>query len=359
MPVVRRSFLERSSFVLTIFCHFCSWLFCKHEIEAFSISSNIDTKNIKAAVIVPGFLTGADEFQPLIDSLKQEGIPAVAVPFPNWHWIPCLGGRSVRPILDRIDYTVKYVCANHDNLETNPTISIPKGSLEYNFLDCFLDFLDNPGGVGEVGGSAKVDEYPKNISPRGNFVKNIPLLEEKAKGKGGKIALIGHSAGGWISRIYLSNRDYGGKVYGGAEFIHSLVTLGSPHGKYVGGSAAFESVNWIYEEDVPVRSLAVAGKGFVGEEAGQFTVNAYAFCGEPNPTKVDGDGVTPVNSALDMKGSTHLLLDGTVTHFPWSDIWGGSFFAPDLAKQHEEQRTPWYGTNHIVTQWASWLFPDD
>jgi len=32
------------------------------------------------------------------------------------------------------------------------------------------------------------------------------------------------SAGGWISRVYLSSSDYGGKSYDGSEYIHSLVT---------------------------------------------------------------------------------------------------------------------------------------
>jgi hypothetical protein len=44
-------------------------------------------ENVCAAVIVPGFLTGADEFGPLCKALKERGIPTVAVPMPNWHWV--------------------------------------------------------------------------------------------------------------------------------------------------------------------------------------------------------------------------------------------------------------------------------
>ena len=44
-------------------------------------------ENVCAAVIVPGFLTGADEFGPLCEALKERGIPTVAVPMPNWHWV--------------------------------------------------------------------------------------------------------------------------------------------------------------------------------------------------------------------------------------------------------------------------------
>jgi hypothetical protein len=44
-------------------------------------------ENIAAAVIVPGFLTGADEFGPMCKALTERGIPTVAVPMPNWHWV--------------------------------------------------------------------------------------------------------------------------------------------------------------------------------------------------------------------------------------------------------------------------------
>lgn len=65
--------------------------------------------DIRAAVIVPGFLTGKDDFLPLAQSLCNIGIPAVVVPMPNWHWLPCLGGRSMRPMLERIDFTVRHL----------------------------------------------------------------------------------------------------------------------------------------------------------------------------------------------------------------------------------------------------------
>ena len=300
---------------------------------------------INAAVIVPGFLTGADELQPLVDSLKARGIPSIAVPFPNWHWLPCLGGRSARPILERIDFTVRHLSANGGDVDSIP-------DFEYSAMDCFQDFRDNPGGVMEAGGSAEVDSFPKDITPRGKF--SIPFEDAK-----GRVALIGHSAGGWISRVYLSNRDYGGRTYGGSDLVHSLVTLGSPHGNAPG--PAFRSVDWINQEQIPenVRALAVAGKGFKGDSSGQFTQNAYSFCcGQGSDGSMyDGDGVTPVESALTMEGPTceKMILDGTVTHFPWSDVFGGDLFAPDLAKLHKEERTPWYGSGESVDQWADWL----
>ncbi len=204
-----------------------------------------------------------------------------------------------------------------------------------------------------VGGSAEVDEYPKNVAPRGRFQSCIPKVEE-AKGR---VAIIGHSAGGWIGRVYLSHRDYGGRAYRGSELVHSIVTLGSPHLDAPG--AAFRSVNWINQEELPenVRGLAVAGKGLLGDSSGQFTQNAYEFCLGGDGTTYDGDGVTPVQSSLAMEGMNceKMVLEGTVTHFPWSDVFGGDIFAPDLAKLHKEQKMPWYGSNEALDQWADWL----
>ncbi|GFH49797.1 hypothetical protein CTEN210_06273 [Chaetoceros tenuissimus] len=90
---------------------------------------------------------------------------------------------------------------------------------------------------------------------------SFPHTDRKGKGR---IALIGHSAGGWISRVYLSNRNYGGRSYNGSELVHSLMTLESPNANAPG--AAFKSIEWINREDIPdtVRALAVAGKGFQG-----------------------------------------------------------------------------------------------
>ena len=95
-------------------------------------------QNIQAAVLVPGFLTGANEFQSLCDELTAGGLPTIAVPMPNWHWLPCLGGRSVRPMLERIDFTVKHLVANAGDITKVP-------SFDYSIMDAYVDFRTNPG----------------------------------------------------------------------------------------------------------------------------------------------------------------------------------------------------------------------
>ena len=313
-------------------CAFCCLLFISNFVRIVNGFQKID-----AAVLVPGFLTGAEEFQPLCRTLTERGLPTVAVPMPNWHWLPCLGGRSARPILERIDFTVQHLIANDGDITKIPRY-------QYSLKDAWMDFTKNPGGILQVGGSAKVDEYPV-YHPAGEF----PLPDSNMI-EGKKIALIGHSAGGWISRVYLSPREYGGKVYNGTKYVHSLVTLGTPHVSADG--PAFEGVSWINEELVPVRALSVAGSGFQGTEWGSLTQGSYEFCCPEGTdgSDYDGDGLTPLFSSLGMEGAEQMVLEG-VGHFCWSDVFGGKLVAPELT----EANRPWYGSEEIVDQWASWI----
>lgn len=237
-----------------------------------------------------------------------------------------------------------------EGTSSDPQLLLPKFS--YNLLDCYQDFRNNPGGVLEVGGSAEVNDYPL-WEPKGSF----PVAPDPT----GKVALIGHSAGGWICRAYLSDRDYGGRVYGGTKFVHSLITLGSPHGNAPG--AAFKGVEWvnseIMDEGSGVRALAVGGTGYKGDSSGDLTKGAYSFCcpNGSDGSQYDGDGVTPLESALAMKeyvphADTMVLED--VGHFCWSDVFGGETVAPDLTKYHREGR-PWYGDDAVIEKWAGWL----
>lgn len=306
-------------------------------VHAYSPSRTLP--DIKAAVIVPGFLTGADEFKPLAAELTSRGIPTIAVPMPSWHWLPCIGGRSMRPMLERIDFAVRHLAAANGNVEAVPDFA-------YNLIDCWQDFRSTPGGALEVGGSADPDDYPV-VNPRGTF--------PEAEAPKGRVALIGHSAGGWISRLYLSRREYGGKAYGGQDLVHSLLTLGTPHGNAPG--PAFKGVEWCNREAQydGVRGLAVGGTGYVGATSGDLTQSAYSFCcpNGSDGSQYDGDGLTPIDSALAWDGAEKLVLDD-VTHFPWSDVFGGDQFAPDLAKLHRAG-SPWYGNDQVLDKWAGWL----
>ena len=142
-------------------------------------------------------------------------------------------------------------------------------------------------------------------------------------------------AGGWIARAYLSDREYGGKIYNGKELVHSIITMGSPHGNAPG--PAFKGVEWVnrvvMDESSNVRALAVGGTGYRGDASGDLTQGAYSFCCNDGTdgTQYDGDGVTPIQSALAMKEymkhADTMIIDD-VGHFCWSDVFGGDIVAP-------------------------------
>ena len=83
---------------------------------------------LKAAVIVPGLLSDDKDFIDMAKELTARGLPTAVVPMPVWAWIPQLGGRSVRPILERIDHTVRHVAAMADaeSAATSGMLPVPR-----------------------------------------------------------------------------------------------------------------------------------------------------------------------------------------------------------------------------------------
>ena len=299
---------------------------------------------LRAAVIVPGFLNDANDYAPLARALTKRGLPTAVVPMPLWHWIPTIGGRSVRPVLERIDHAVRHVSAMGESAASSTTDMLTVPAVEYSLDDIWQDFRGTPGGVFEVGGSSTPDEFPV-VQPRGRF-------PAPSAAPSGSVAVIGCSAGGYMARIYLSSRAYGGKVYGGSELVHSLVTLGTPH--LAGQGAPFENVRWINREPLPegLRALAVGATGTPSSEA---LAGAYAFC---DPTGnggegLEGDGVTTSESATALCGAETRLLDG-VTHYPWTSAPLHDLLVPELAHAYREGK-PWYGSEEILDEWLPWL----
>ena len=291
-------------------------------------------KTPDAAVVVPGFLEGATEFVGVAKALRKRGIPATVAPIHRWHWIPCLGGRSVRPILARIDHACAYAT-------TAEKLDVVAPFSTYTAADLVSDFVNNPGGVLKAGGSADPDEFPY-VEPRGSF----GAFNGRERRRG--CSIVGHSAAGWISRIYLSEERYGGHSHRGlARGVRRLVTLGSPHAASDG--VAFANVAWARREPAPVEALAVAGAGFRGDEAGSFTRDSYEFCGlsKDEASVADGDGVTPLSSALDFAGAERLTLAGTTIHAANLP----SFLSPELA----ESDAAWYGDEARIDEWARFL----
>lgn len=226
-------------------------------------------------VIIPGYLAGAEPYQPLEKTLAQHGVRAFTVPLTRWSWVPTVGGRSIQPILAAIAATVAQV---------------------------------------------------------------------KAETGCDRVNLVGHSAGGWVARIYLGDTPYDvhrrdrdrPNCWSGHRHVQTLITLGTPHDsqeRWTRKNLNFVNQTYPGAFHEGVRYVCVAGKAIYGDRwRTWFTYNSYQLtCGEGASW---GDGITPIESAH-LEGADNRILD-QVYHSP----------RPGLA---------WYGTPSAVEQWVTAL----
>ncbi len=226
-------------------------------------------------VILPGYLAGAAPYRPMEEGLAALGYAAVTVPLRRSDWFPTLGGRSVSPILNKLDMTVQ-------------TVREQTGS--------------------------------------------------------DRIILVGHSAGGWISRVYLGEVPYlihkgdsGTGVWNGKSVVHTLVTLGTPHTsqeRWTRRNLDFVNGHYPGAFHPQVRYLCVAGKSVLGHRklGTWFAYSSYELtCGRGD---VWGDGITPVESAH-LKGAENLTLENVI-HSP-------------------RPGREWYGSAGVLETWAARL----
>jgi triacylglycerol esterase/lipase EstA (alpha/beta hydrolase family) len=227
-------------------------------------------------VILPGYLAGAAPYKGMEQQLTHLGYPTTTVPLTRWDWIPTIGGRSITPILEKLDETVRQLMARTGR---------------------------------------------------------------------DRINLVGHSAGGWVSRIYLGDRPYdihandAGKtvVWNGKRYVSTLITLGTPHisqERWTKRNLNFVNDTYPGAFHSDVQYVCIAGKAVFGDRSmnGWFTYNSYQLtCGEG---ACWGDEITPV-AAAHLLNANNLVLDDVV-HSP-------------------RPNRQWYGSPDIVKQWATWL----
>jgi triacylglycerol esterase/lipase EstA (alpha/beta hydrolase family) len=161
-----------------------------------------------------------------------------------------------------------------------------------------------------------------------------------------QINLIGHSAGGWISRIYLGAIPYtihgdvtaaDRHLWNAKSKIANLITLGTPHisgERWTKKNLDFVNDNYPGAMYPEVQYICVAGKSIYGEQKlGQWL--AYSSyqqtCGEGNTW---GDGITAI-AAAHLTGATNITIEG-VKHSP-------------------RTRGIWYGSPDVLDRWVSYL----
>ena len=152
------------------------------------------------------------------------------------------------------------------------------------------------------------------------------VKELQHKSPTGCVTLIGHSSGGVMLRLYLSDQPFQGRTYGGAARCDRLISLGSPH-QAVRATPLRAMVDRCCPgcHEPGVDYVAIAGElNLESPIASVFSRRSAkgSYRGISGSVDVRGDGLVPVDSAL-LSGARHLVqsdtahggLFGTTTYF--------------------------------------------
>jgi triacylglycerol esterase/lipase EstA (alpha/beta hydrolase family) len=158
-----------------------------------------------------------------------------------------------------------------------------------------------------------------------------------------QVNLIGHSAGGWISRIYLGDQPYAARgevksfLWKAHPLVATLITLGTPHisqERWTRQNLDFVTNNYPGAFYKHVRYVCVAGKTIFGarRRGSWLAYSSYQLtCGIGNTW---GDGITPI-AAAHLEGAENLVIAG-VRHSP-------------------RNQGIWYGSPEPLTTWVNYL----
>ena len=148
----------------------------------------------------------------------------------------------------------------------------------------------------------------------------------QAKSPTGRVTLFGHSSGGVMLRLYLSDQLFHGRCYYGAARCDRLISLGSPH-QAVRSTPLRAMVDRCFPgcHEPGVDYVAIAGQlPLESPTASAFSRRSAraSYRGIAGSLDVSGDGLVPVDSAL-LCGARHLIqletahgeLFGSITYF--------------------------------------------
>ena len=154
------------------------------------------------------------------------------------------------------------------------------------------------------------------------------------KSKGKKIDFIGHSSGGMILRLYLSDEIINGKIYNGKLTAKNLITLGTPH-QAIRATKLRKFVNQKYPGNFfkEINYVSIGGKVTINSDQTTFLTK---FLGKrfyksiSGSINEEGDGLVPLSSSI-LKGSQAIIIPNTAH----SSIFGRN----------------WYGTTQNIKEW--------
>jgi pimeloyl-ACP methyl ester carboxylesterase len=170
-------------------------------------------------------------------------------------------------------------------------------------------------------------------------VLNQTVAEVLSVSGSSQINLVGHSAGGWLARIWLGDQPYGpqGDLWQGYKQTATLISLGTPHysqERWTRSNIDFVNSTYPGSYHDSVRYICLAGKSVYGERTFNtwFAYSSYELtAGRGNCW---GDGITPVECAH-LHGAENLTLT-EVIHSP-------------------RPGRLWYGSPPILDQWLGYL----
>jgi len=186
-------------------------------------------------------------------------------------------------------------------------------------------------------------------------------VEEASASSASGVALVAHSAAGWLCRLWLGSATYNGSRYDGAKRVSLLLTLGTPHvsaeaypfGRVResrsgeddaaldeaarGSSLAFTNLLYpgSFHDDVRYVSVigdAIEGGGFPPLDS-FLAASSYAANTGGSGEGARGDGITPIECAS-LEGAENVTLKGVY---------------------HQAPSEPWYGSPEVVERWAPLL----
>uniref|UniRef100_A0A6N2NKD5 GPI inositol-deacylase n=1 Tax=Salix viminalis TaxID=40686 RepID=A0A6N2NKD5_SALVM len=279
-----------------------------------SSSPTNPTSTIRPAVILPGLGNNTGDYQKLELTLQEYGVPTVVAKVSRFDWL-----RNAAGLVDPNYWS--------GSLRPRPV------------LDWYLKRIDEA------------------------------VQEAKEQAQGQTLSLIGHSAGGWLARVYMEE-------FGQLD-VSLLLTLGTPHlpppkgvpgvidqtrgllyyvekhckkavytpelryvciaGRYIQGA------RFVGDSNVEAKSMRLSLLNDLGISTStspgfraRFVGQGYKqVCGQAD---VWGDGVVPEVSAH-LDGAFNISLDG-VYHSPVGS---------------EDELRPWYGSPAVVEQWIHHL----
>ena len=159
---------------------------------------------------------------------------------------------------------------------------------------------------------------------------NLAMKENKSR----KIDFIGHSSGGVMLRLYLSDEPFNDEIFNGKSHAKNLITLGSPH-QAVKATALRKFVDEKYPGNFfkNINYVSVGGEVEIKSKQTSLITKIIArgsyksISGDKN---AKGDGLVPLSSSL-LEGSQKIILPETVH---------GGIFGKN-----------WYCTSSKVSEW--------